>query len=56
MKYKHKINHRKPNYYSDGKYYLIQCWNCNNNVQNKNPESGVCEHCNWSFHYAEKRR
>jgi len=39
------INHRKPNYYRDGKFYLVQCWNCNDWKQNKEPESGVCPTC-----------
>ena len=52
--YKDNINHRKPNYYSNGSFYLVQCWNCNHWKQNKKPESGICEHCGWSFYYADR--
>ena len=55
-RYTTDINHMKPNYYRDGKFYLIQCWNCNDWKQNKEPESGVCQTCGWSFYHGEKNR
>ena len=43
------VNHRKPNYYRDGKFYLVQCWNCNDWKQNKDPNLGDAQPVDGAF-------
>ena len=53
-KFKKMINHASPNHYTNGKYHLEQCWNCNSIKKEPEPPKGKCSFCGWDFNYVKK--